>query len=83
MYISYDIDDYKYEKPNFIILIIIILVSFGLIIVIVFVYLFSKVKQMEQNIEELEDIDYQNRNRDNSIYSFDSKSSISSYDNEK
>ena len=83
MYISYDIDDYKYEKPKFIILIIIILVSFGLIIFIVFVYLFSKVKQMEQNIEELEDIDYQNRNRENSIYSFDSKSSISSYDNEK
>ena len=83
MFISYDMNDFIYEKPKFIIVVIIIIVIFGLIVFVVVIYLFSKVKQMEQNIEELEDIDYSQRKRENTSYSFDSNSSISSYDSEK
>ena len=83
MFIAYDVNDLKYEKPNFIIVIILIVVIIGLIIFIIIIYLFSKVKQMEQNFEELEDIDARNRNSENSNYSFESNSSFDSSENEK
>ena len=56
MLISYNINEYHLEEKIFIYVFIIIFCLFALIVLGFFYYLFSKVKEMEQNSEELEEI---------------------------
>ena len=56
MLISYNIKEYRLEEKILIYVFIIIFCLFALIVLGFFYYLFSKVKEMEQNSEELEEI---------------------------